>query len=176
MLTAEQIRVLLFLIEMLALLGIVFLVVSAIIAVWRKRRRVHCSLKVTATVEENRHGNLSEPTYPNVGEADVMSWFPVYFYEVAGKHYLVVSEVGDKEPAYAVGQKTDLFVDPNNPESIFDPAAKSAPIALVFAIIGAALLLIAIALSLFVGYVFLGSVAYLFTDGLQELSLLAQVP
>lgn len=173
MLTAEQIRVLLFLIEMLALLGIVFLVVSAIIAVWRKRRKSRCTLKVTATVEENCRRNLSEPVFPNVGEADLMSWFPVFAYEVAGKRYLVVSEVGDRKQAYAVGQQVELFVDPNNLESIFDPAAKSAPIALIFAIIGVVLLFIAIVLSLFVGYVFLGSVAYLFTDGLRELSLLA---
>lgn len=156
MVSSSSIGVSIFIIGMLAFLGVVFLTVGVSIAVWRKRRRIRCTLKVTAAVVENIHGNLSEPTFPNVGEADLISWFPVYTYDVAGKHYLIVSEVGEKKPSYAPGQQVELFVDPNDPESIFNPVAKSTFIACIFVLIGILMLLFSLVLFLCISRYLLG--------------------
>lgn len=64
--------------------------------------------------------------YTDADEVKMMSWFPVYEYSVHGTVLRKRASVGTVRPEVSVGQKVNLYVNPNHPDEFYSPADKSA--------------------------------------------------
>ena len=76
----------------------------------------------------------------------MMSWFPVYEYSVHGTVLRKRASVGTVRPEVSVGQKVNLYVNPNRPDEFYSPADKSAFVRKAFIGVGALCVSVALVL------------------------------
>ena len=76
----------------------------------------------------------------------MMSWFPVYEYSVHGTVLRKRASVGTVRPEVSVGQKVNLYVNPNRPDEFYSPADITAFVRKVFIGVGALCVSVALVL------------------------------
>lgn len=127
-------------------LGIVFCIVSAIVTVSFQKKKDYCTQIVEARIvtvnqiERSEAGN--DPPY--------RSYFPVYEYKYMGKTYQKASNVGNRKQAFEIGKTVQIYINPDNPEMIYEDSAVPKLVSIIFGIIGVLFVVIAVLLKLFV--------------------------
>ena len=127
------------------ILGVVFVMTSISIFLRSKKVRVNCTKKVVATVVDIKQEDLNQ-TLTNNGEPQLQTYYTVYEYTVNGILRRKKAFVGTAKPEVSIGQKVEIFVNPNNAEKFYFPLEKDTKIAKIFAAVGAIILIIAIIL------------------------------
>lgn len=127
------------------ILGVVFVMTSISIFFRNKKVRVNCTKKVVATVVAIEQEDLNQ-TLTNNGEPQLQTYYTVYEYTVNGVLRRNKAFVGTAKPEVSIGQKVEIFVNPNNAEEFYFPLEKDTKIAKIFAAVGAIILIIAIIL------------------------------
>lgn len=138
--------VLLLIISVLGLLGVNFLCIGAALYAKEKRKRASCTQQVIASVTDIQHRAIGASGYTDADEVKMMSWFPVYEYSVHGTVLRKRASVGTVRPEVSVGQKVNLYVNPNHPDEFYSPADKSAFVRKVFIGVGALCVSVALVL------------------------------
>ena len=110
-----------------------------------KKVRANCTKKVVATVVAIKQEDLNQ-TLTNNGEPQLQTYYTVYEYTVNGVLRRNKAFVGTAKPEVSIGQKVEIFVNPNNAEEFYFPLEKDTKIAKIFAAVGAIILIIAIIL------------------------------
>lgn len=127
------------------ILGVVFVMTSISIFFRNKKVRANCTKKVAATVVAIKQEDLNQ-TLTNNGEPQLQTYYTVYEYTVNGVLRRNKAFVGTAKPEVSIGQKVEIFVNPNNAEEFYFPLEKDTKIAKIFAAVGAIILIIAIIL------------------------------
>ena len=127
------------------ILGVVFVMTSISIFFRNKKVRVNCTKKVAATVVAIKQEDLNQ-TLTNNGEPQLQTYYTVYEYTVNGVLRRNKAFVGTAKPEVSIGQKVEIFVNPNNAEEFYFPLEKDTKIAKIFAAVGAIILILAIIL------------------------------
>ena len=120
--TNEFYWVLLLIISVLGLLGVIFLCIGAALYAKEKRKRASCTQQVIASVTDIQHRAIGASGYTDADEVKMMSWFPVYEYSVHGTVLRKRASVGTVRPEVSVGQKVNLYVNPNRPDEFYGGA------------------------------------------------------
>ena len=120
--------------------AVIFIIVGVITHLSFRGLEKRCTESVTAEVVENivvksrtksKHGYRTSTTYK-----------PVFDFEYGGTSYRVESNVSSKPALFEVGEKTEIKVNPTDPEEIYVPADKTAKfIGIIFATVGAVFLI-----------------------------------
>lgn len=127
------------------ILGVVFVMTSISIFLRSKKVRVNCTKKVVATVVDIKQEDLNHsPT--NTGEPQLQTYYTVYEYTVNGILRRKKAFVGTAKPEVSIGQKVEIFVNPNNAEEFYFPLEKDTKIAKIFSAVGVVILITAIIL------------------------------
>ncbi|MBR4628238.1 MAG: DUF3592 domain-containing protein [Ruminococcus sp.] len=109
------------------LFGAIFAAVGMILGVVRKNREKRCTYKLTATVCENVRSR----------DSDSKAVYPVYSYTYKGQQYRIRSSSGSYPPQFSVGEKVEMYIDPDDPKVFFVPDDKTTrTVSLVFTILG----------------------------------------
>ena len=98
------------------LFGFIFLAVGIGVGVHDNNMKKRCTEEVAAVVIENKTSfsdGDSSPTYS-----------PVFRYTYNGKEYTKQTGYSSNPPVFKEGEKTDLFLDPSDPEKIYVPKLK----------------------------------------------------
>ena len=127
----------LLIISVLGLLGVIFLCIGAALHAKEKKKRVSCTQPVIATVVDIQHWTIGASGYTDADEVKMMSWFPVYEYSVHDIVLIKRASVGTVRPEVSVGQKVNLYVNPNRPDEFYCPADKSVFVRKAFIGVGA---------------------------------------
>ena len=127
------------------ILGVVFVMTSISIFFRSKKVRANCTKNVVATVVAIKQEDLNQ-TPANTGEPQLQTYYTVYEYTVNGILRRKKAFVGTAKPEVSIGQKVEIFVNPNNAEEFYFPLEKDTKIAKIFAAVGAVILIIAIIL------------------------------
>lgn len=104
------------------------------------RLKKKCTESVTAEIVENIA--LKSRTKTKHGHKTVTTYKPVYDFEYNGTAYRVESSIASNPAVFDVGEKTEVKVNPADPQEIFVPADKSANYATIICITVAAIFLI----------------------------------
>lgn len=66
-----------------------------------------------------------------------VSYAPVYEYYYGGQYYTTVSKFGSSEPKFTIGSNTTIYINPQNPNDIYEPGVGNivSKIGIVFGII-----------------------------------------
>lgn len=127
----------LFIRAILGFIGFVFLFISIGMKISENKRKQNCTQAVTAEVIDIRRIESTDfDTY-----SPTVSWYPVYQYRTGQRDVCVRSVVGGKENQYKIGQKIELYINPENPEENYCPSDNTKFIRIVLAGIGAVLLI-----------------------------------
>lgn len=127
------------------ILGVVFVMTSISIFFRSKKVRANCTKKVAATVVAIKQEDLNQ-TLTNNGEPQLQTYYTVYEYTVNGVLRRNKAFVGTAKPEVSIGQKVEIFVNPNNAEEFYFPLEKDTKIAKIFAAVGVVILITAIIL------------------------------
>lgn len=127
------------------ILGVVFVMTSISIFFRNKKVRVNCTKKVVATVVDIKQEDLNQ-TPANTGEPQLQTYYTVYEYTVNGILRRKKAFVGTAKPEVSIGQKVEIFVNPNNADEFYYPLEKDTKIAKIFAAVGVVILITAIIL------------------------------
>ena len=138
--------VLLLIMSVLVLIGVIFLCIGIGLISREKRKKATCTQLIVATVVDMQHKAIGASGYADADEAMMMSWFPVYEYSVHGTVLRKRASVGTVRPEVSVGQKVNLYVNPNHPDEFYSPADKSAFVRKAFIGVGALCVSIALVL------------------------------
>lgn len=104
-----------------------------------------CTDSVTAEVVENIA--VKTRTKTKHGHRTVTTYKPVYDFEYGGQVYKVASSIASNPARFDVGEKTEVKVNPADPNEIFVPADKSDDFATIICIaVGAVFLAVGILL------------------------------
>lgn len=127
----------------LAFLGIVFLIWSIRLERQMRPARSACTEPVTAVVASLEERDL-ERTYGS-GRAkrveNYAAYFPVYKYSYGEKEYECASSRGYTHPKIKEGDEVSIFIDPDNPERIYEDFGQNMrTVLLVVALVSVALI------------------------------------
>ena len=122
-----------------------FVMTSISIFLRSKKVRANCTKKVVATVVAIKQEDLNQ-TPANTGEPQLQTYYTVYEYTVNGILRRKKAFVGTAKPEVSIGQKVEIFVNPNNADEFYFPLEKDTKIAKIFAAVGAIILILAIIL------------------------------
>jgi len=127
-------------------LGIVFLVCAIIVKVVFEKKKERCTQMVEARIVdihkmERRDGGDVTSAY--------VSYFPIYEYEYKGKIYQRSSNVGNLKSAFEIGKKVIIYIDPQNPETLYEDSKVPKLIVPIFGAVGVLLLLISVIVKIF---------------------------
>ena len=113
------------------------------VAVSNKRKKERCTVRVDATVIENkprrprsRSGHRSRTTYS-----------PVFEYVYNGITHTAETNYSSNPPTFHVGDMTDVYIDPESPNTIYVPKMKEARILSIAFIGGGVLMLLVLAMT-----------------------------
>ena len=131
---------------LLLLLGAVFVITSMTIFIKGKNKRTNCTKKVNATVVDIRKEDLNNSSN-NIGEAQLQTYYPVYEYTINGILRRKKAFIGTAKPEVSIGQKVELYINPNNEDDFYYPLDKDVKIGKIFAVLGVVILLASIMMS-----------------------------
>lgn len=122
-----------FIIGILLVMGISFLFVSFIVNKSYGESKERCNVQIDAKVvdyKEETHSDMngSGPSYT--------AYYPIYEYNYNGIPYRRCSGVGNKKDSFHVGEIKKIYVNPINPEEIYDGDEIVGIVKNVFGIIG----------------------------------------
>lgn len=122
-----------------AFIGIVFLGIAVGLIYTGKRNRTRCTQLVSATVVDMERMNST-----STDGSSMVSWFPVYEYWYRGTQITKRSKVGSADQNFYVGQKVELYVNPQNPNEFYCPLEKRKVLEAIFLGVGCVLLVISV--------------------------------
>ena len=126
----------------LLIFGLIFLCIGIGIGKSQSNKITQCTEKVSAVVIENQRVSSH-----SAGSRRSTSYSPVFRYNMNGREYTVVSGFSQSPPAFAVGEETELFVDPKDPNNFYAPKMKTAKIiSVIFSIVGGVIIGVAVIL------------------------------
>ena len=100
-----------------------------------------CTESVTAEIVENIA--VKSRTKSKHGYKTVTTYRPVYDFYYNGQNYRVESNISHRPAVFDVGEKTEVKVNPADPEEIYVPADKSGSLAGIICIATGVIFLIA---------------------------------
>lgn len=134
------------------IIGVVFVLFSVLTILigaktgydfWKLEKK--CTESVTAEIVENIP--MKSRTKTKHGHRTVTTYKPVYDFEYNGTSYRVESNIASNPAVFEVGEKTEVKVNPADPQEIYVPADKSANYATIICIaVGAIFLIVGILL------------------------------
>ena len=124
------------------LLGIIFFLIGIGLGMNERKKKKYCTQPVMATVIKLVRKRISSDI--DIHDIASYSWFPIYQYDYNGKTYTRESSFGNTRKIYKEGQTLYLFINPGNPEKIYNSMDKQGMLAKIFAGIGAGLLVVGI--------------------------------
>lgn len=98
----------------LLLASSLFVIIPVLVLLANRSYAERCTERVTAIVAENRRVNRDKVTYR-----------PVFEYSYQGRKYLTASNTSSNPPAFEVGEKVELYLDPDDPAKIYVPGDKT---------------------------------------------------
>ena len=123
-------------------IGTVFLSIGIGIGMNVRNKKKCCTQPVMATVIKLVQRRTSSDV--DIHDIATYSWFPVYQYEYNEKTYTRESSFGNSKKIYKEGQTLYLFINPKDPEKIYNSMDKQGLFAKIFIGIGIGLLAIGI--------------------------------
>lgn len=127
------------------IIGVIFIGIAiGVSASGRKKRRVCTQLVRGHIVDVERSDNISMDGLRTV------SWYPVYEYEANGHTIRKRSHMGSAHQDFYVGQKVNLYINPENCNEFYCPDEKTGLLVKIFGGIGILLFV----LSFMVGFIF----------------------
>lgn len=114
-------------------LGIMFLGATVIVKVSFEKKRKNCTQMVEAIIID-----IQEMVRRETGDitSKYVSYFPIYEYEYMGKIYQSGTNVGNLKNAFEIGEKVHIYIDPRNPEIIYEDSKVPKLVGNIFGIIG----------------------------------------
>lgn len=107
--------------------GLIFVLVGTLVWRGQQKDREQCTVELTAVVAGN------------IRSSDGDAVHPVFEYEYEGRKYSVQSSYGSSPPAYEVGERVQIFIDPDDPQRYYAPGEKAPKIVfIVFTAVGGA--------------------------------------
>lgn len=104
-----------------------------------------CTESVTAEIVENIAVNTK--TKSKHGHKTVTTYKPVYDFEYNGQNYRIESNISSNPARFEVGEKTEVKVNPADPQEIYVPADKADDFAtIIFIVFGVIFLIFGILL------------------------------
>lgn len=134
----------LLIISAICLFGVMFLCIGVGLLFREKKKRSACTQPVIATVVDVQHQAVGASVYAGSGETNTMSWFSVYEYTVNGTSRRKQAFMGTAKPEVSIGQKVELYVNPECPDEFYCPTEKTASVRKVFTGVGIACISVAV--------------------------------
>ena len=128
----------LLIISAICLVGVIFLCIGIGLAFREKKKRSVCTQPVIATVVDIRNQAIGASSYAGTGETNMTSWFPVYEYTANGTSRRKQAFMGTARSEVSIGQKVELYVNPERPDEFYCPTEKTASVRKVFTGVGIA--------------------------------------
>lgn len=127
--------------DLILVMGIIFLVVAIVVKVSFDKKSESCTQIVEASIVDIRK---MERTESGETTPQYVSYFPVYEYEYKGKIYKSGSNVGNLKNAFEIGKKVKIYIDPQNPEKIYEDSNVPKLLVGIFGAVGTILILISV--------------------------------
>lgn len=130
--------------------GLVFVIAGGFAFAQPKIKAQHCTESVPAEVTENithkssTHSTGGRRSKHRSSNTTSISYQPVFEFEYNGQSYTVKSDHSSNPPAFDVGEKVELKINPDDPTDFYAPADNTynllgiifAGLGLIFAVIG----------------------------------------
>lgn len=127
--------------DLIFILGISFLIVAILIKIFFDKKSKVCTQIVDASIVDIRK---IERTESGTTEPQYVSYFPVYEYKYMGRIYKSGSNVGNLKSAFEIGKKVKIYIDPQNPEKIYEASNVPKLLIGIFVAVGMILILISV--------------------------------
>lgn len=122
-------------------IGLIFFVVGIGIGIHDRNMKKRCSEKVTAVITENREVLSKSDNHIS------RTYSPVFRYTYNGTEYTQNTGYSSNPPVFEVGDNTEIFVDPSDPNKIYVPKLKVAKLlTVIFTLLGGAFLIVGVIL------------------------------
>lgn len=109
------------------LLGFIFLAIGIVGLALNASVKTRCTEQITADIID---------VFVQTERKGKKTYFPVYKYWYEGNEYRKKSNVGFSTPKYKAGDQVDIYIDPNEPKTIYSPKdMKGLKIALIISIV-----------------------------------------
>ncbi|SDP25696.1 DUF3592 domain-containing protein [Selenomonas ruminantium] len=113
------------------LVGVIFILVAVGIKWKIKKKLAVCTAETKGTVVRWSHERVAH----DYGSATDYFWFPVYAYDVQGKHYEEKSSVGLSEQGELYAE-TVLYYEPGNPSNFYANIGNYDRLIMIFRLVG----------------------------------------
>lgn len=121
----------------LLLIGLVFGGASIGMSISVKKKKAVCTRRTSGIVTDIREEKMSG----SIGEAPLISWHPVFTYEVNGQEISKKSSYGSSKQAFYVGQKVNVYYNPADPNEYYVQEEKVSGVQMIFLGVSLGLLL-----------------------------------
>lgn len=118
--------------------SVLFITVGIIVSFVPKIKTKKCTEPVKAEVVDNILSNDKKGKYSK-------NFSPVFQFEYKGEKYTVISKASSNPPAFRIGERVELKIDPDNPNDFYAPSDKTfGMIGIIFLIMGGIFLFVGI--------------------------------
>lgn len=144
--TTDSPELLLFFVGIYLLLGLVFFIVGIGIGHHYRKQRRKDLITISATVTRIEQKTMSTSRHGDYSSIPSVSYFPVFQYDYAGYMQEAVSNFGQNQEVYHIGQNVDIYIDPETGKFYSCPNDDKAKklISRIFTILGCVMLSLAI--------------------------------
>lgn len=122
-------------------LGLIFFIIGIFILIYPQLKEKRCTESVVAKVVEN----IKDRSYYSDDNnfTRFVTYRPVFEFEYNGQNYNIQSNTSSNPPAFDVGEKVELKINPDNPIDFYAPSDRTFTfVGLIF--IGIGLIFVAI--------------------------------
>lgn len=125
--------------------SVIFIAVGSIVMMYPKIKSHKCTETVTAEVVDN----LSDISHHSSGRKHYSNssvvYRPVFAFTYEGKDYHIESHTASNPPAFDVGERVELKIDPDDPTNFYAPSDKTTSIiGIIFIAMGSIFLIMGI--------------------------------
>lgn len=124
-------------------LSIVFLILSISMLTMEKRRKKVCTQLVEAEITEII--KVESTDFDTI--SPTVSWYSIYKYWTGLEWRYRRSDVGGKEKKYQIGQKIELYINPNKTEEIYCPIDNTKCIRMILGIVGIGMAIVCVVIN-----------------------------
>lgn len=124
-------------------IGLVFLCIAFGLIITGKKKRTVCTQMVPAVIVD-----VERMDSTSTDGTSMVSWFPVYEYWYGGNRIRKRARIGSARQDFYVGQRVELYLNPQNPNEFYCPVEKNKLVEAVFLGVGCLLLIIAVLLTI----------------------------
>ncbi len=127
-------------------IGIIFICVAIGLIISNKRKRGVCTQPVPAVVV-----NIERMDSTSTDGIRMVSWFPIFEYWYGGISIQKRSSMGSAHQDFYIGQRVQLYLNPQNPNEFYCPLEKRGVLQGTFLGVGCVLVVIAVLITVLFG-------------------------